>query len=114
MILQLQKLIGYYRVKYDPTNYNLISEQLKADPEVISVNNRAQLLDDAFNLALLNRINYTHAMDLTLYLEKEQAYSPWHGVLPELDYIHFMMVNGPAFDDWQVHSLNLKLKCALN
>ena len=94
---------GYYRVVYDPPNYALLRDQLVADHEVISSKNRVQLLDDAFNVALYGRINYTSALDLTLYLSKEQSYSPWHGILPELDYIHFMLINRGAFSDWQVH-----------
>ena len=93
---------GYYRVKYDTINNGLIRDQLVANPETISVNNRAQLLDDAFNLAILGRISYTDAFDMTLYLAKERSYSPWHGVLPELDYINSMFLNDPSFSDWKV------------
>lgn len=95
--------IGYYRVLYDSANYGLIRDQLLSDHTVISVDNRAQLLDDAFNLAILNKISYTDAFDLTRYLAKEQAYSPWHGVLPELEYIHNMFVANSAFEDWRVY-----------
>jgi len=96
-------LIGYYRVRYDSTNYALLRDQLIKDHTQISTNNRAQLLDDAFNLALLGHISYSDAFDLTLYLLKERHYSPWHAVLPELDYIHFQMLNSPASDDWLVN-----------
>jgi len=99
--------MGYYRVVYDPPNYALLRDQLVADHEVISSKNRVQLLDDAFNVALYGRINYTSALDLTLYLSKEQSYSPWHGILPELDYIHFMLINRGAFSDWQSYMYDL-------
>ena len=95
---------GYYRVMYDPENYGLLSDQLVADHNRISTFNRAQLLDDAFNLALLARINYTIALDLTLYLANEKNYSPWTGFLPELEYVHFQLIGTEASNDWQVLS----------
>ena len=42
---------GYYRVNYDDNNWKLLIKQLKADHTKIHVNNRAQLIDDALNLA---------------------------------------------------------------
>lgn len=43
--------IGYFRVNYDVKNWRLLIDQLMRDCEVISVSNRAGLIDDAFNLA---------------------------------------------------------------
>merc|ERR1711911_517072 len=80
----------------------MIANQLQADHNLIPINNRAQLLDDAFNLALLNAISYNDAFSLTTYLSKEKNYSPWHAVLPELEYIHFMMINTDYYEDWEV------------
>ena len=94
--------LGYYRVKYDPKNYELIRDQLLASHTVISTNNRAQLLDDAFNLAILGMVSYASALDLTLYLGKERDYTPWEAVLPELDYIHSMFVNRGGNANWEV------------
>jgi len=98
---------GFYRVRYDSVNYGLIRDQLLSDHTIISVDNRAQLLDDAFNLAILNKISYTDAFDLTRYLGKEVAYSPWHGVLPELDYIHGMFLNNPYYGIWRKYIAGL-------
>ena len=104
MINFISNFKGFYRVKYDSDNYRLIANQLQANHTKISSNNRAQLLDDAFNLALLGIVPYSDAFSLTKYLEDERHYSPWHAVLPELDYIHFMMLNTPVFAAWQVCS----------
>ena len=82
----------------------MIATQLELDHEVIDIDNRAQLLDDAFILALGNHLDYKIALELTRYLDAETSYSPWHAVLPELDYIHFMMLNPPVFAAWQVCS----------
>lgn len=42
---------GYYRVNYDVMNWKLLIAQLKTDHAALHVNNRAQLIDDALNLA---------------------------------------------------------------
>ena len=68
----------------------------------ISVRNRAQLLDDSFNLALAGKIPYKYAMDLSAYLEHERAYVPWRAVLTELDYIDIMLRWTTQFSDWKV------------
>ena len=98
-------LIDYYRVLYDVTNYALIRDQLLIDLTRISDYNRAQLLDDTFNLALANLIPYAQAMDLTLYLRNEREYVPWNAVLDELNYIDTMLYNLPEFTNWKVCAL---------
>ncbi|XP_016110397.1 aminopeptidase Ey-like [Sinocyclocheilus grahami] len=42
---------GYYRVNYDPQNWERLLTQLNSDHKVIPVLNRGQIIDDAFNLA---------------------------------------------------------------
>ncbi|KAK7027940.1 hypothetical protein SK128_026275 [Halocaridina rubra] len=42
---------GYYRVNYDSKNWHLLIQQLKTDHEVIHTINRAQIIDDAMDLA---------------------------------------------------------------
>ncbi|KAF0028789.1 hypothetical protein F2P81_017894 [Scophthalmus maximus] len=42
---------GYFRVNYDLQNWKLLIQQLHTSPQIISVGNRAGLIDDAFNLA---------------------------------------------------------------
>lgn len=99
----------YYRVAYDAANYGLIRDQLIADHQRVSDNNRAQLLDDAFTLALIESIAYSEALDLTLYLKNERDYVPWHAVLSELNYIDIMLYNLVEFPNWKVdfpHSYN--------
>ena len=100
--MQFRTNADYYRVAYDPTNYGLIRDQLIADHQRVSANNRAQLLDDSFNLALTELIPYTDALDLTLYLKYEREYVPWHAVLSELNYVDIMLYNFAEFSNWRV------------
>ena len=88
---------------YDPTNYALIADQLIADHEMISLTNRAQLLDDAFTLAKIDKITYKAALDLTLYMNNEKEYVPWRSVLDELNYIDIMLYNNVQYGDWTVY-----------
>ena len=97
--------VDYYRVLYDVTNYGLIRDQLLIDHTKISANNRGQMLDDTFNLALANLVPYAQAMDITLYLRNEREYVPWNAVLDELNYIDTMLYNLPEFTNWKVCAL---------
>jgi len=89
------------------TNYGLIRDQLLIDHTKISANNRGQMLDDTFNLALANLVPYAQAMDLTLYLKNEREYVPWYAVLSELNYIDSMLYNLPEYTNWKVHLFSL-------
>lgn len=50
VIFNLQET-GYFRVNYDEMNWKLLIRQLKDDHSLIHQKNRAQLIDDALNLA---------------------------------------------------------------
>ena len=102
----------YYRVAYDEPNYNLLRDQLLSNHARISINNRAQLLDDTFNMALIHQVSYKHAMDLSLYLKTEREYVPWRAVLNEMDYIDIMLYNTPGFTNWKVNEQ--KMRCIIN
>ncbi|XP_063887378.1 aminopeptidase N-like isoform X1 [Scylla paramamosain] len=78
---------GYYRVNYDENNWKQLIKQLKADHTKIHVNNRAQLIDDALNLARAGQLSYSLPMDLIAYLKSETSYTPWATALNNLAYI---------------------------
>jgi aminopeptidase N len=69
---------GYYRVNYDEENWKQIKEALnKDDHDKIHVMNRAQIVDDLFNLARGGVVNYDTAIDIIRYIKKEKHYIPW-------------------------------------
>lgn len=82
---------GYFRVNYDKKNWQLLSEQLSVDHALISVANRAQIMNDALNLAKANILDYEVALDLTKYLEREEDYLPWESSFSSLNYISSML-----------------------
>ena len=93
---------GYYRVNYDEKNWALIIGQLLEDPRPISVVNRAQLIDDAFNLARVGRLSYSTALDLTSFLQTEVDYVPWKAMETALRFFDAMLSRTPAYGDFQV------------
>ena len=44
---------GFYRVNYDLENWNKLIKQLKENHTLINPINRAQLIDDSFNLGII-------------------------------------------------------------
>uniref|UniRef100_A0A673IDW7 Aminopeptidase n=1 Tax=Sinocyclocheilus rhinocerous TaxID=307959 RepID=A0A673IDW7_9TELE len=74
---------GYYRVNYDNDNWQRLLNS-------IPVINRAQLIDDAFNLAKAGIIETTLALRTTLFLNSETEYMPWEAALDNLDYFYLM------------------------
>lgn len=93
--------VGYYRVTYDLRNWQLLIEQLNADHTRIGACNRAQILDDLFELARAGKIDYSFALDATKYLARERDYLPWDTVLMSFAYIDDMLQRTPMYGDWR-------------
>ncbi|KAH1012977.1 hypothetical protein HUJ05_012037 [Dendroctonus ponderosae] len=66
---------GYYRVNYAEENWKSLTNQLQGNGHrLINPRNRAQMIDDALNLAFAGYLNYDVALNLTLYLPNEREY----------------------------------------
>ncbi|KAK7063250.1 hypothetical protein SK128_000615 [Halocaridina rubra] len=89
IIINVQET-GYYRVNYDSATWKMLHEQLKSNHSVIHLINRAQLLDDALNLARGGLLDYPTALTITAYLEKEYDFVPWSSALMNFDYLKDM------------------------
>jgi aminopeptidase N len=68
---------GYYRVSYDDHLWRNIMELLDKDPTKIHKFNRAQLIDDSFELAKLGQIPFENHLRVLEYLKHEDQYVPW-------------------------------------
>merc|ERR1719507_2388853 len=88
---------GFYRVNYDQTNWALIADQLLTDHEGIHLMNRAQLLDDAFNVAKAGFLDYRVALEQTLYLGEEAEYIPWSAAISGFGYLSKMLRRSAGF-----------------
>ncbi|XP_039289965.1 aminopeptidase N isoform X2 [Nilaparvata lugens] len=103
------KETGFYRVNYDTQNWQSLINQL-VDSEGfkrIGTINRAQLVDDALNLARANVINYTLALDVTRYLKQELDYFPWKSAFNAFDYLENMLSKSAGYDKFKAYLLQL-------
>ncbi|XP_015184597.1 PREDICTED: uncharacterized protein LOC107070683 [Polistes dominula] len=86
IVLNVQQ-VGYYRVEYDNNlMIRLINVLNSANYRMIHVINRAQIIDDAFNLAR-SRNTYSKALKLALYLRQETEHLPWKAFERGINYL---------------------------
>ncbi|NXA27343.1 AMPN Aminopeptidase, partial [Ibidorhyncha struthersii] len=88
---------GYFRVNYNPENWDQLLNQLSTDHQAIPVINRAQIIDDAFNLARARYVNVTLALATTRFLHRETEYMPWEAALNNLHYFQLMFDRSEVF-----------------
>ncbi|CAH0725375.1 unnamed protein product, partial [Brenthis ino] len=100
---------GFYRVNYDQRNWEMLVKVLndKSRFEEIHPINRAQIIDDAMNLALSGRLDYKTALDITSYLSHEKSYVPWKAGLVALGYIDTMLSKGAYYLEYKRYVLRL-------
>ncbi|NXQ17132.1 AMPN Aminopeptidase, partial [Peucedramus taeniatus] len=88
---------GYFRVNYNQENWDQLLKQLDTNHTVFPVINRAQIIDDAFNLARAKYINVTLALNTTRFLGRETEYMPWQAALTNLRYFQQMFDRSEVF-----------------
>ncbi|OCT86838.1 aminopeptidase Ey [Xenopus laevis] len=88
---------GYYRVNYDDSNWIRLITQLQSDHQAVPVINRAQIIDDAFNLARAKQLGITTALDTTKYISADREYMPWQAALSGLSYFTQMFDRTETF-----------------
>ncbi|XP_047200696.1 aminopeptidase N-like isoform X2 [Girardinichthys multiradiatus] len=92
---------GYYRVNYDLGNWERLFSQLSTDHQAIPLINRAQLVDDAFNLARAQMVPTSLALRTTSYLSQETEYMPWQSALNNLHYFDLMLDQTEVYQPMQ-------------
>ncbi|KAM8997885.1 aminopeptidase N isoform 2-T2 [Ara ararauna] len=88
---------GYFRVNYNQENWDQLLNQLSTNHEAIPVINRAQIIDDAFNLARAHYVDVTLALNTTRFLSREIQYMPWQAALNNLAYFKLMFDRSEVF-----------------
>ena len=71
--------------------------------QTFPVENRAQLIDDAFTLARRGNLSHEIAFNLISYIHKEDEFLPWDNVIDYTDYIAAMFRQSRGFGDLQVN-----------
>ncbi|KAJ7997845.1 hypothetical protein DPEC_G00216390 [Dallia pectoralis] len=102
-ILANHNVAGYYRVNYDLPNWERLLNVLSTNPQLIPVINRAQLIDDAFNLARAKHVDTILALRTTTYLKVEKEYMPWESALKNLDFFNLMFDRSDVFGFMQAY-----------
>lgn len=91
-------------MNYDKQNWQLIINQLNKDSfRDISTINRAELIDDALNLARAGKLDYSTALDVTSYLAHETEYLPWKAAFTAMHYLDDMLYKMPSYDKFRVN-----------
>lgn len=89
---------GLYKIKYDRRNYKLIVKALNSDKfKEIHTINRAQLIDDAMDLAWTGEQDYGVALAMINYLQQEDEYIPWKSALDNLRSINRLLIRSPLY-----------------
>lgn len=75
-------------MNYDLENWNLLANYLRGDYyKNISHTNRAQLIDDALNLARAGFVPYNVSLQITVFLYQETDYIPWYAAVRVFNYL---------------------------
>ncbi|XP_051547222.1 thyrotropin-releasing hormone-degrading ectoenzyme-like [Myxocyprinus asiaticus] len=102
---------GYFRVNYDLNNWRLLIQQLMTNPTIISVGNRAGLIDDVFNLARAGYLPQNIPMQIISYLSQESEFLPWHAAsraLYQLDKLLERTEDHSLFSDYVLKQVSPK------
>lgn len=81
----------------------IIKQLNKQNFKDISTINRAQLIDDALNLARAGKLDYNIAFDVTSYLAHETEYLPWKAAFNALNYLDDMLIKTQGYDKFRVN-----------
>ncbi|XP_067110844.1 LOW QUALITY PROTEIN: thyrotropin-releasing hormone-degrading ectoenzyme-like [Osmerus mordax] len=102
---------GYFRVNYDLHNWMLLIGQLMTNPEMISVGNRAGLIDDVFNLARAGYLPQNVPLQMICYLPQEREFLPWHAAsraLYQLDKLLDRTEDYSLFSDYVLRQVSAR------
>ncbi|XP_038838784.1 aminopeptidase N-like [Salvelinus namaycush] len=102
-VLANTKVSGFFRVNYDSGNWERLLKQLSTDHEAIPVINRAQIVDDAFNLARARTVSTILALRTTLFLQREREYMPWQTANSNLGYFFLMFDRSDVYGPMQAY-----------
>ncbi|XP_041041968.1 endoplasmic reticulum aminopeptidase 1b isoform X1 [Carcharodon carcharias] len=82
---------GYYIVHYENDGWDALITLLRENHTVLSSNDRANLINNAFQLVSIGKLPLDKALDLTLYLKNEVSIMPVFQGMNELIPIHKLM-----------------------
>lgn len=100
------QISGYYRVNYNEQNWKKICHALKESnwANIIELN-RAQVIDDLFNLARSGYVTYDLALNCLEYLTTEIDYIPWAAAFKGYEFLAIRLgtSNKEDFEKYILH-----------
>ncbi|XP_053386790.1 endoplasmic reticulum aminopeptidase 1-like [Mercenaria mercenaria] len=103
-------MYGYYRVNYDEDGWRALIGQLNVNHSVFTATERAGMIDDAFMLARAGLLNYSIALDLSLYMVNEEDYIPWQTLIDNWKFIEHRIEDKPVYSRFKNVQLKLMKK----
>lgn len=101
VILNVQQ-VGHYRVNYTPQLWaRLVSKLLSPQFYDLHHINRAQLVDDALNLARGGVISYKQALQVTEYLAQETEFLAWMAADKGFTFMNRLLVDSGNYDNFK-------------
>ncbi|XP_026755770.2 aminopeptidase N-like [Galleria mellonella] len=100
---------GYYRVNYDVSNWQALARVLNSSSEYLQIHvlNRAQIIDDSFNLARNGRLNYLYPFEISKYLVQEKDYIPWAAANAAFSYLDIVLSFTEVYNLYKSYLLNI-------
>uniref|UniRef100_A0A3Q3EYU0 Aminopeptidase n=1 Tax=Labrus bergylta TaxID=56723 RepID=A0A3Q3EYU0_9LABR len=102
-ILANVNCVGYYRVNYNPENWQRLLTQLERNRFRIPLINRGQLVEDAFNSARAKIVDVTLALNATRFLRNETEFLPWESAVRNLEYFVLMFDRTEVYGPMQAY-----------
>lgn len=90
-------------MNYDDNLWHEIVTELERDHESIHTLNRAQLIDDMFNLVKSNHNNASVLMELIKYVKNETDYYPLYSLFQGLNFMEPLVRNSEAYANFKVN-----------
>ena len=107
-LLFIISISGYYRVNYDTDNWNAIINVLDSSTyRSIHILNRAQLLDDSFNLAKSGYLDFTINLNILKYLRREYELVPITAGFKAIQFMLSHLDDQPFYEDFKNIMLNI-------
>lgn len=92
-------------MNYDVTNWRSITKFMKNNHKKIPTISRAQLIDDALNLARSGELSYEIALNFLGYMIHERDYLPWRTLVNNFALIDTMLEGHPDYHKFNVRKL---------
>lgn len=93
---------GYFRILYDEQNYKLLSDAMLRDITQFHMLNRAQLIDDTYNLVQTGHLEYDTFFDVVRFLEYDNEYAVWYPAITAFTEIELRFTGSEQYQLFRV------------